>query len=118
MITPKMEEQTKLITRKIEDSELEVEDKTQFIELINCSKEACNGYTQEEKVQAIAENQFTTSIILAKIMMMLKKGSAKTWKDVAIAALHSWHLVAIVGILSALLAFHPEIAEVIKSFAH
>lgn len=118
MITPAIEERSKLIVQDIESSnDLDMEDKSRFVEMINSSKACCNGMTQEEKIQGLAENNFAVNCTLARITMLLKRGSARTWKDVVVEALHSWHLVAIVGILSALLAFHPEIAEVIKSFA-
>lgn len=118
MITPQIEEKTKLITEEIEKSDLGVEEKTQFIELINTSKATCNGLSTEEKIQGLAENNFQTNCILARITMLLKEKRATTWKDVAIRALNSWHLVVMVGFLTALFAFRPEIAEVLKAFAH
>jgi hypothetical protein len=118
MITPQIEEKTKLITEEIEKSDLGVEEKTQFIELINTSKATCNGMSTEEKIQGLAENNFQTNCILARITMLLKEKRATTWKDVAIRALNSWHLVVMVGFLTALFAFRPEIAEVLKAFAH
>ena len=118
MITPKIEETAKLMVERIEKSNLDVDDKSQLIEQIQSNKEACNGYSQEEKIQALSENGFATSVILAKIMMMLKSDHTTTWKDVIVKALNSWKVVIIVGIISALLAFHPEIAQVIASFAH
>ena len=118
MITPKIEETAKLMVERIEKSNLDVDDKSQLIEQIQSNKEACNGYSQEEKIQALSENGFATSVILAKIMIMLKAERTTSWKDVAIKALHSWHLVIIVAILSTLLFFHPEIAQVIASFAN
>lgn len=118
MITPQIEEKSKLITEEIEKSDLGVEEKTQFIELINTSKATCNGMSTEEKIQGLAENNFQTNCILARITMLLKEKRATTWKDVAIRALNSWHLVVMVGFLTALFAFRPEIAEVLKAFAH
>lgn len=118
MITPKIEETAKLMVDRIEKSNLDVDDKSQLIEQIQSNKEACNGYSQEEKIQALSENGFATSVILAKIMIMLKAERTNTWKDVIVKAINSWKVVIIVGILAALLAFHPEIAQVIASFAH
>lgn len=118
MISPKIEETEKLMIDKIEKSNLDVDDKTQLIEQLKCSKEACNGYTQEEKIQALSENGFTMSVILAKIMIMLKTDRALTWKDVIVKALNSWKVVIIVGILASLIAFRPEIAQILASFAH
>lgn len=118
MITPSIEETAKLMKDRIEKSNLDVDDKSQLIQQIECSKEACNGFTQEQKIQALSENGFAVSVILAKIMMILKQERTTSWKDVAIKALHSWHLVIIVGMMTILLLFHPEIASVIASFAH
>lgn len=118
MISPKIEETSKLMIDRIEKSELDIEDKTQLIEQLKCSKEACNGYSQEEKIQALSENGFTMSVILAKIMMMLKTDRASNWKDVAVKALDSWKLVIVIGMFTFLLMFHPEIAQVIVSIAH
>ena len=56
MITPQIEEKTKLITEEIEKSNLGVEEKTQFIELINTSKATCNGMSTEEKIQGLADH--------------------------------------------------------------
>lgn len=118
MISPNIEETEKLMIDKIEKSNLDVDDKTQLIQQLKSSKEACNGYTQEQKIQALSENGFAVSVILAKIMMMLKADRTTTWKDVAIKALRSWHLVIVIGMITFLLFFHPEIASVIASFAH
>lgn len=118
MISPKTEETAKLMVERIEKSNLDVDDKSQLIEQLQSSKEACNGYTQEEKIQALSENGFAVSVILAKIMMMLKQDRAATWKDVAVKALNSWHLVIVIGMLTFLLMFHPEIAQVLASLAH
>lgn len=118
MITPQIEEKTKLITEEIEKSDLGVEEKSQFIELIHTSKATCNGMTTEEKIQGLAENNFATNCILARITMMLKQKKVTSWKDVAIKALNSWHLVVMVGFLTTLFALRPEIAEVLKAFAH
>lgn len=113
-----MEERAKLTIAKIEKSELDLEDKTQLIEQINSSKELCNGVPQEKKVQGLSEGQFETSIILSKIMMMLKEKTPMTWKEVVVKVLDSWKTVVIAGFLTALFAFRPEIAEVLKAFAH
>lgn len=117
-LTPKIEEDAKLMVAEIEKSNLGVEDKSRFISMVECSKATCNGMTTEEKIQGIAENNFSVTCVLARLTMMLKNPKVSTWKDVAIAALHSWHLVVIVAIVAVLLGFHPEIADVIKSFAH
>lgn len=118
MISPKTEETAKLMVERIEKSNLDVDDKTQLIEQLQSSKEACNGYTQEEKIQALSENGFAVSVILAKIMMMLKQDKAATWKDVVIKAINSWKVVIMVGMLTVLLMFHPEIAQLLTSIAH
>lgn len=118
MITPKTEETAKLMVERIEKSNLDVDDKAQLIEQLESSKEACNGYSQEQKIQALSENGFAVSVILAKIMMMLKQDRAATWKDVAVKAINSWKVVIMVGMMTVLLMFHPEIAQLLTSFAH
>lgn len=116
MITPAIEEQSKLIVQDIEKSNLTAEDKGRFVSMINSSKACCNGMTQEEKVAGLAENAFAVNCTLARITMMLKEDRATTWKDVAVKAINSWKVVIIIGILAVLLGFHPEIAQVITSY--
>lgn len=118
MISPNIEETEKLMIDKIEKSNLDVDDKTQLIQQLKSSKEACNGYTQEQKIQALSENGFAVSVILAKIMMMLKQEKTTSWKDVVVKAINSWKVVIMVGMMTFLLYFHPEIAQVIASLAH
>lgn len=117
MITPQIEEKSKLIVDEIEKSNLAVEEKARFVELINTSKATCNGMTTEEKIQGLAENNFATNCILARITMLLHTDRAASWKDVVVKALNSWHLVIVIGMFTILLMFHPEIASVISSFA-
>lgn len=117
MITPAIEAQHRLIKEDLEKSNLTAEDKGRFLTMLESSKACCNGMTQEEKVAGLAENSFSVNCVLARLTMMLKEDRATTWKDVVVKALNSWHLVVIVGILAILLGFHPEIADVIKSFA-
>lgn len=118
MITPKIEETEKLMIDRIEKSDLDVDDKTQLIEQLKCSKEACNGMTPEQKIQALSENGFAVSVILSKIMMMIKEHKPMSWKEVVVRCIDSWKFVIICGMVSILLMFHPEIAQVIASFAH
>lgn len=119
-ITPQIEEEAKLMIQDIEASTtLGAEDKTRFVTMLNASKACCNGMTTDEKIQGIAENNFAVNCTLARITMLLKAPKPiTTWKDVAIKAMNSWKVVIIIGILAVLLGFHPEIADVIKSFAH
>lgn len=118
MITPKLEEDAKLMVAEIEKSNLGVEDKSRFISMVECSKENCNGRTQEEKIQGIAENNFAVTCVLARLTMLLKEPRIVSWKDVVVKALNSWKLVIMAGMLTILLLFRPEIANVISSFAH
>lgn len=118
MITPQIEEKCKIMVDEIEKSNLAAEEKARFVELLKTSKATCNGMTTEEKIQGLAENNFATNCILARITMMLKTERTATWKDVVVKALNSWHLVIVIGMLTFLLYFHPEIAQVISSFAH
>lgn len=117
-IPQKIDEDAKLMVAEIEKSNLGVEDKSRFISMVNCSKENCNGRTQEEKIAGIAENNFAVTCVLARLTMLLKEPKVTTWKDVVVKALNSWHLVIVIGMLTFLLYFHPEIAQVISSFAH
>lgn len=117
MISPKIEEQEKLMIDRIEKSELDVDDKTQLIEQLKCSKEACNGMNPEQKIQALSENGFAVSVILSKIMMMIKERKPMTWKEVIVKVIDSWKFVIIVGMATFLLYFHPEIANLLTSFA-
>jgi len=118
MITPQIEEDAKLMVAEIEKSNLGVEDKSRFISMVNCSKENCNGRSTEEKIQGLAENNFSVTCVLARLTMMLKEPKVTTWKDVVIRLANSWKVVIIIGILAVLLGFHPEIAQILTSFAH
>lgn len=118
MITPKIEEDAKLMVAEIEKSNLGVEDKSRFISMVNCSKENCNGRSTEDKIQGLAENNFSVTCVLARLTMMLKEPKVTTWKDVVIRLANSWKVVIIIGILAVLLGFHPEIAQILTSFAH
>lgn len=118
MITPQIEEKCRMMVDEIEKSNLAAEEKSRFVELLNTSKATCNGMTTEEKIQGLAENNFATNCILARITMMLKQEKITSWKDVIVKVLDSWKFVIICGIAATLLAFHPELASVIQSFAH
>lgn len=112
MITPQIEERSKLIIQDIEvNKDLGAEDKSRFVEMINSSKACCNGMTTEGKIAGLAENAFYVNCMLARMSMTMKGLGKKSWADVAIAALNSWKLVAMIGILSFLLLFRPEISN-------
>lgn len=117
MITPKIENNFSLMSDEIEKSNLAVEEKARFLEMLNASKETCNGLSDTEKLQGLAENAFSTNCVLIRLSMKLKDFGKKSWVDVALKALSSWNLVAIVGILATLLLFRPEISQVLVSFA-
>lgn len=116
MITPKMEEVSRLCIDQIEGSALDLDDKTQLIEQIRCSLDACNGVPQEQKIQALAENAHSTAIILAKIMMMLKTDKVESWRDVV--ARCKREIMWIAYGVCALLIFRPEIAELLRGLAN
>lgn len=116
MITPQIENNFSLMSDEIEKSNLAVEEKARFLEMLNSSKETCNGLSDTEKLQGLAENAFATNCVLIRLSMRLKEFGKKTWVDVALKALTSWNLVVIVGILATLLLFRPEISQVLVSF--
>lgn len=118
MITQKIDEDAKLMVAEIEKSNLGVEDKSRFISMVNCSKENCNGKTQEEKIQGIAENNFAVTCVLARLTMLLKEPKITTWKDVIVKLANSWKIVIMFGMTVILLLFHPEIAQILTSIAH
>ena len=121
MKTPRLEEEAKLTIKELEDGRLPSEQKGNLITNINVAKEACNGLTQEEKLQAVAENQFWFSCLLARLYNKLEQGSGRTWKDTIVECVqvifNSWKIVVIVGFLATLFALRPEVAQVISSFA-
>lgn len=115
MITPKMEEVSRLCIGQIEESSLDLEDKTQLIEQIRCSLDACNGVPEEQKIQALAENAHSTAVTLAKIMMMIKETKVDSWRDVVYRCRREimWIAFGVCG----LLIFHPEIAGLLRGLA-
>ena len=117
MITPKIEEEAKLTIKELEAGTLPAEQKTQLVANINAAKESCNGLTQEEKLQAVAENQFYSSCILARLYNRLQKGTGRTWKDVVVEVMNSWKTVTAIGLLVFLFCIRPEVAAVLKDLA-
>ena len=117
MITPQIEEEAALTVKEIEAGSLPAEQKTSLITNVNAAKASCNGMTTEEKIQAVAENQFYGSCILARLYNRVSKGTGRTWKDVVVEVMNSWKTVTAVGLLVFLFCIRPEVAKVVQALA-
>ena len=116
MITKEHERKCRLLCEDIEKSNLDATAKEGLIEGLESSKEALNGLTDQERIQATAANLFWTNSILARLYLKIfADRSAANWKDVAIEC--KWAIVALGLGLFALLAFHPELGQLIQRLA-
>lgn len=109
MISEKNKNKAELYKSAVTNSELDPTDKELLIDFISDSLDATNGYTQEEKLQKTTENQFTTALILSRLLC--KKHETKSWKDVVMNCRNQIVIIAL--FISCVLVFRPEIASVI-----
>lgn len=107
-VTPQNETKAALTIEAVEASALESNLKSDLVEMISDAKVATNGLSPEEKLQAVADNQFRMIRALAIALVNGAKPRVRTWKDVFVA--RPWPCVTALLIVCALLAFHPQLA--------
>lgn len=81
---------------------------------------ATNGYSLEQKVQAISQGLFDLTRLFAySIIHESKQKPARTWKDTIVETKNNLTVAVIVTVvvLGTLLILHPEIAMLAKEFA-
>ena len=117
MITAEQERKCKLLCADVEKSGLTAEAKESLIEGLQSSKDACNGLSQEDKIQANAVNLFWTNSILARLYLRIfdEGKRAPSWKDVCIRC--QWAIVVLGLGVFALLALRPELAGLVEALA-
>lgn len=100
---------------EIASSTLSAALKEDLAAVVASSAEATNGLTTREKLQAVSDNLFDISRLMA--LFIVAQGRRTTsWKDVAIA--FKWPLVIVALGVVFLLALHPELAAFFDSLAH
>lgn len=80
---------------------------------------ATNGYSLEQKVQAISQGLFDLTRLFAySIIHEAKQKPARTWKDTIVETKNNLTVAVIVTVvvLGTLLILHPEIAMLAKEF--
>lgn len=100
---------------EIASSKLSAALKEDLTAVVASSAEATNGLTTREKLQAVSDNLFDISRLLA-LFIVAQGRRVTSWKDVAIA--FKWPLTAIALGSLFLLALHPELAGLFESLAH
>lgn len=91
---------------------LSVDEKLLFQDLLQDARNGTNGLDMEHKLQNVSETVF--HLTLLNIMDKCKQPK-NTWQS--IVAECKWAIVSAIAIVSALLAFQPQLADLIKTFA-
>lgn len=99
----------------IKASSLDTNLKSDLCEAIDESLINLNGRTIEEKVQSIAQAQFTHLRLLCNILCDVYH-KEKTWKDVVAEC--KWGIVILGGIISIACIFQPQIISIIEKFVN
>ena len=99
---------------EISSSNLSAALKEDLTAVVASSAEATNGLTTREKLQAVSDNLFDISRLMA-LFIVAQGRRVATWKDVVIA--FKWPITVVaLGVLF-LLALHPELAAFFRSLA-
>ena len=118
-VTPQNETRARLHIREVSESNLDSETKSDLVEMIDGSKVATNGLTPEEKLQAVADNQFRMICALARSIVSAARPVARTWKDVIVECKsYLFPSVCIaLAIVAAAFILKPELAQIAASVA-
>lgn len=119
-VTPQNESKARMSIREIEESALDSEEKNDLIEMIDEAKLTTNGLSPEEKLQAVADNQFRMIRALARSIVSQAKPRARSWKDVIVEC-KSWLFPSIcIGLAIVATAFilKPELAQIAANSIH
>lgn len=116
-VTPQNESKARMSIREIEDSNLDSESKNDLIEMIDDAKITTNGLSPEEKLQAVADNQFRMIRALARVIVSQAKPQVRTWKDVIVEC-KSWLFPSVcisLAIIAVAFVLKPELARIAAS---
>ena len=94
-----------------ESRDLDANEKLFLTDLITQSASGTNGLTPEEKLQSVSETVFHLALI--QVMERLEQGGRKGIYDALKVC--RWAIVAVVGIVAALLLFRPELSAAIMA---
>ena len=112
MFKDKIKTQLKGTLSKIDESKkLEETEKVLYRDLLQDCAENTNGKNSEEKLQGVTESVFTVVQLL--VLDKLADSKHTMWETIKEC---KWAIVIIVGILSTLLIFQPQLASLITSF--
>lgn len=104
-----------LVVKAVAESNLSTSLKEDLTDSLAKSLETTNGLSQDEKLQACTENQFTLTRLFAITLVQLGSRAA-SWRDVAIA--YKWPLVIMFGFLCLALMLRPELAALVESISN
>jgi len=77
------EQRAERAIKNVTESQLPMAEKEECVDLINSSKEATNGYSLEEKLQATSENQFHMIRMLVESKIESASARAKINEDIS-----------------------------------
>lgn len=116
MTQEKFKQRAEAAVNRIKSAQIDADLQDSLVELVEDARIATNGLTQEEKIQAMSENQFAMAVLLVQncIACMQERKNEETstsWKDL----LYKCKKEIMYGFISviALIAFRPSIADAI-----
>lgn len=115
-IPEKISHKAETAIQAIEQSSLRSAVRDDLVEAIELSRDATNGLDKEQKLQAVAENMFLLARLFALTVVEGAKPRVDSWKDVIIAC--KWQLVLATSIVSALLAYRPQLGALLERLIH
>lgn len=114
-VSPKTEAMARYTVQELDKSSMPDERKRALAGMVDAAREATNGLSPEDKLQAVSENQFYMVCTLVDISRDLSLPRAATWKEVALA--YKWPLVIMFAILCVALVFRPELSDLVRAVA-
>lgn len=107
MMTKAIENRRDSVIKSINDSKLPSDAKEQFVEMVSNAADATNGFSPDQKIQAISEQVFSLTVL-----NVLNRIDVNHGKWSALVACR-WALTTIVGIVATMLVFRPELSGLI-----
>ena len=115
MITEATRTETKAVIGAIDKSDLGEDRKSALRRLLVQAEEGTNGLTQKAKLQNVSESVFSLCVLTALGMVDASDGARRGLYRLLERT--RWQVVLIVAIIGVLLAFRPELAELIGTLA-
>ena len=114
MIAETVKEETRAVLSAIDAAPMEADRKSALRRIVVRAEEGTNGLTPEAKLQTVSESVFDLCLLQAFDMIDAAKEGRGRAGLYRLIERTRWQIVAIVGIVAALVAFHPEIVNVIR----